>query len=170
MFLFFYITKSDGKERMMSFQIIQGDITKMDTDAIVNAANSRLQRGGGVCGAIFAASGAEEELQRECNEKAPCPVGEAIITKGYGLKAKNIIHAVGPIWEGGQKKEAEHLRSAYIRSLELAEENGCTSIAFPLISSGIYGYPREEAIAIARKAIEDFLVGREMEIRLVLFG
>lgn len=154
----------------MSFQIVKGDITKMDTDAIVNAANSRLQRGGGVCGAIFAASGAADELQQECNKKAPCPVGGAAITGGYGLKAKYIIHAVGPVWKGGEKGEAEHLKSAYLNSLKLAEENGCKSVSFPLISTGIYGYPKDEAMAIAEGTIKDYLKNSQMEVKLVIFG
>lgn len=153
----------------MPFQIVQGDITKMETDAIVNAANSGLQRGGGVCGAIFAAAGGSA-LQRECDEKAPCPVGEAVITGGYNLKAKHIIHAVGPIWKGGNQDEEKHLRSAYLNSLRLAEENGLSSISFPLISSGIYGYPKDRALAVARHTIEDFLQDSEMLVNLVIFN
>lgn len=153
----------------MSFQIVNGDITKMETDAIVNAANSQLLAGGGVCGAIFAAAG-DERLQEECLKKAPCPTGEAVITNGYNLPAKYIIHAVGPVWYGGEHQEEEHLASAYRSSLETAKENGCRSIAFPLISSGIYGYPREEALRVAEKTIEAFLEENDLEVYLVLFG
>ena len=156
----------------MPFQIVHNDITKMHTDAIVNAANSRLQAGGGVCGAIFDAAG-DRKLQEECNRKSPCPTGSAFITGGYGLPAKYIVHAVGPIWQGGSQGEEELLRSAYLTSLKLAAEKGCRSISFPLISAGIYGYPKEQALQVAVSAFSRFLMeqddGEEMDIYLVVF-
>ena len=156
----------------MPFQIVHNDITKMHTDAIVNAANSRLQAGGGVCGAIFAAAG-DRKLQEECNRKSPCPTGSAVITGGYGLSAKYIVHAVGPIWQGGSQGEETLLRSAYLTSLKLAAEKGCRSISFPLISAGIYGYPKEQALQVAVSAFSRFLMeqddGEEMDIYLVVF-
>lgn len=130
-------------------------ITELDVECIVNAANDRLQQGGGVCGAIFAAAGAFE-LQMACDRYGYCSTGDAVITPGFRLKAKHIIHAVGPIWVGGQNNEPELLYSCYERSLQLAKINGCHSIAFPLISSGIYGYPKNEAWEIAIRAITDF--------------
>lgn len=151
----------------MSFEIIHGDITKMETDAIVNAANSQLARGGGVCGAIFAAA-ASPELQKECNELAPCPTGQAVITGGYNLKAKYIVHTVGPVWYGGEKGEAQLLHDAYTNALKAAAAKGCRSIAFPLISSGIYGYPKDQAMEVAKNAIEEFLTANDMKVYLTL--
>lgn len=152
----------------MPFQIVHNDITKMNTDAIVNAANSKLLMGSGVCGAIFKAAG-PKELQDECNKIGACAVGEAVITKGYNLKSKYVIHTVGPIWRGGSLDEAKYLKSAYESSLKLAKDNNLNSIAFPLISSGIYGYPKEEALEIAVKAIKEFLLNNDMDIYLVVF-
>lgn len=152
----------------MPFQIVQGDITKMKVDAIVNAANNQLQRGGGVCGTIFSAADSPL-LQEECNKIGHCPTGNAVITKGYKLKAKHIIHAVGPIWQGGNHNEENLLYSAYFESMKLAEKNKLESIAFPLISSGIYGYPREDAFRVARTAIKDFLLNNELSVYLVLY-
>ena len=152
----------------MPFKIIRNDITKMKTDAIVNAANVRLKMGGGVCGAIFAAAGAEK-LQVECDKIGRCEVGEAIITSGFNLTAKYIIHTVGPIWEGGGNNEAELLYNSYKDSLKLALENNVKSIAFPLISSGIYGYPKDGAIRIAISAISEFLLENEMDVYLVIY-
>ncbi len=153
----------------MPFEIVWNDITKLPVDAIVNAANSRLAPGGGVCGAIFAAAG-YEKLDRACRAIGGCPTGEAVITPGFDLPAKHVIHTVGPIWQGGAQGEPAQLRSCYIHSLELAAANGCASIAFPLISSGIYDYPREEALRIAQEAIEHFLENHDMQVYLVLFG
>ncbi|WP_407392756.1 macro domain-containing protein [Methanobrevibacter sp.] len=132
------------------------DITKLDVDVIVNAANSRLLEGGGVCGAIFHEAGLAE-LREACSDIGLCETGDAVITPGFNLQAKYIIHAVGPIWQGGNNNEAELLYSAYEKSLILAKENDCNSIAFPLISSGIYGYPKNQAWKIAIRACNDFL-------------
>ncbi len=152
----------------MPFQIIHNDITKMNTDVIVNAANSYLQQGGGVCGTIFQAAG-EELLKRECDAIGSCPVGQAVITKGCQLPARYIIHAVGPIWKGGDQGEAKLLAMAYRSSLELAKENHLDSISFPLISSGIYGYPKDQALQVAISVISEFLLHNDMEIYLVVF-
>lgn len=152
----------------MPLEIVRNDLTKMNVDAIVNAANVQLQRGGGVCGAIFEAAGAEM-LQFECDTLAPCPVGEAVITLGYNLPAKYIIHTVGPVWQGGQQNEAALLASCYTSSLNLALERGLDSIAFPLISSGIYGYPKELALEIAMKTIGHFLQEHDLQVSLVVF-
>ncbi|WP_434793295.1 O-acetyl-ADP-ribose deacetylase [Terrisporobacter petrolearius] len=152
----------------MPFQILHNDITNMNTDVIVNAANSKLLMGGGVCGAIFRAAG-EEELQKECEKIKHCPVGEAVITKAYNLKAKYIIHTVGPIYKDGNSDEAKFLKSAYETSLKLAKDYNLKSIAFPLISSGIYGYPKKEALNIAVSTIKEFLADNEMDIYLVVF-
>ena len=153
----------------MPFTIVRQDITKMNVDAIVNAANTDLQMGGGVCGAIFRAAG-ERELQAACDQVAPIKTGEAAITPGFALPAKYVIHAAGPVYSFWNKRQSrELLRSAYIESLKLAAENGCESIAFPLISSGIYGYPKDEALEVARSAIEDFLRDHDMEVYLAVF-
>lgn len=152
----------------MPLQIIRNDITKMKVDAIVNAANSALQMGGGVCGAIFRAAG-KSELQRACEKHGECPVGQAVITEGFNLHAKYIIHTVGPIWRGGSHNEAKLLTSCYEESLKLATLNNCTSIAFPVISSGIYGYPKREALQIAISTISSFLMNHEMNVTLVVF-
>lgn len=152
----------------MPLELIRNDITKMKVDAIVNAANTALQRGGGVCGAIFSAAGAAE-LQAACNKIGGCKVGEAVITPGFNLPAKYIIHTVGPIWQGGHANEAQLLHNCYINSLNLALENKCDSIAFPLISSGIYGYPKDQALHIAVSAISEFLLSNEANVYLVLF-
>lgn len=152
----------------MPFEIVHGDITEMRTDAIVNAANSRLLAGSGVCGAIFRAAGAAQ-LQAECDAIGHCDTGKAVITNGYQLPAKNVIHTVGPIWRGGTEGKSGLLHDCYISSLALASEHGCGSVAFPLISAGIFGYPKEQAYRIAVDAIHEFLKTHEMQVYLVLF-
>lgn len=152
----------------MPFTIVRQDIIKMKVDAIVNAANTGLQMGGGVCGAIFKAAGAHE-LQAACDKLAPIKTGEAVITPGFRLTAKYIIHTAGPVYSDGKHGEEELLRSCYTNSLKRALENACTSIAFPLISSGIYGYPKDEALQVATSAIQDFLTDHDLEVTLVVF-
>ncbi|GLX68616.1 macro domain-containing protein [Paenibacillus glycanilyticus] len=152
----------------MPFTIVRNDITLMQVDAIVNAANTSLQMGAGVCGAIFKAAGISE-LQEECAAIGGCETGEAVITQGYRLPAKHIIHTPGPVWHGGGKGEEELLRNCYSNSLALAEQYGCESIAFPLISSGLFGYPKNEALRIGSSAIQQFLEHREMDVHLVVF-
>jgi O-acetyl-ADP-ribose deacetylase (regulator of RNase III) len=136
-------------------RIITGDITTLDVDAIVNAANEMLAPGGGVCGAIHAAAG--PELARACAALAPCPTGDARMTAGFALPARHVIHAVGPVYSGGDAGEADLLASCYQRSLELAEEQGLRLIAFPCIGTGIFGYPRAEAAGIALRTIDRWL-------------
>ena len=136
---------------MGAISIIKADIASVDVDAVVNAANAELRAGSGVCGAIFAAAG-RRELQAACDEIGHCDTGSAVITPGFALRARYVIHAVGPRWHGGGNGEPELLAGCYDRALELAVEHGCTSVAFPLISSGIYGYPKEEAWRVALAA------------------
>ncbi|WHY83877.1 macro domain-containing protein [Neobacillus novalis] len=152
----------------MPLEIVRHDITKMNVDAIVNAANTALKMGGGVCGAIFQAAGASE-LERACNQIGECKVGEAVITDGFNLDAKYIIHTPGPIWQGGSYQEAALLKASYYNSLELAKNHQCESIAFPLISTGIFGYPKEEALQIAVSIISSFLLNHDMLVQLVVF-
>lgn len=152
----------------MPFNIIRNDITKLSIDAIVNAANTHLQMGGGVCGAIFMAAGAEQ-LQKACNKLAPIKTGEAVITPGFNLPAKYVIHTAGPIYRGGRQGEEALLRSCYVESLELAVNHGCESIAFPLISSGIYGYPKTEALHVAVSAIRGFISDHDISVSLAVF-
>ena len=152
----------------MPFSLVRNDIVNMRVDAIVNAANSSLAPGGGVCGAIFAAAG-RTALDKACRTIGHCDVGSAVITPGFDLPARYVIHAVGPIWQGGSRGEADLLHSCYTRALHLARENGCESIAFPLISSGIFGYPKPQALRVAINAIEEFLLKYEMQVYLVIF-
>ena len=137
-----------------TLRIRKQSITEMDVDCIANAANSQLRHGGGVCGAIFAAAGARE-LQAACDALGHCPTGEAVITPGFKLKAKYIVHAVGPIWQGGNHNEENLLYRCYQNAMKVACAKGCRSIAFPLISSGIYGYPVKDAWRVAIKAIQE---------------
>lgn len=140
----------------------------MKTDAIVNAANTSLMMGGGVCGAIFDAAGADR-LQKACDNLAPIKTGEAVMTQGYALPAKFIIHTAGPVYRDGNHGEEDLLRLCYKNSLDIAKKNGCHSIAFPLISSGIYGYPKDKALTVAKSEIEAWLMENEMDVSLVLF-
>ncbi len=151
---------------MSKIEIRKISITALDTDAVVNAANEGLLAGGGVCGAIFKAAG-YNRLQSACNKIGHCDTGSAVITPGFDMKAKYIIHAVGPVWKGGKHNERELLYGAYCKSLELAADNGCKSIGFPLISSGIFGYPVSSAWHTALDACKDFLdknPGADMDI------
>ncbi len=152
----------------MPFEIVRNDITHMKVDAVVNAANAELQEGGGVCGAIFAAAG-RLQLQEACDQIDHAETGSAVITPGFQLPAKYIIHTVGPIWQGGGAHERALLWSCYTESLKLAQANHCASIAFPLISAGIYGYPRDEALSVALGAISAFLAKNEMQVYLTIF-
>ncbi len=147
-------------------EVHQGDITALDIDAIVNAANERLAPGGGVCGAIHRAAG--PELAAACARIGGCPAGGARITEGYGLKARHVIHAVGPIWRGGMAGEDDLLASAYRGSLDLAKRHGLASIAFPAISTGVYGYPLKQATEIAVGTVRDWLA-REDGLERVVF-
>ena len=150
--------------------LVEGDITNEETDAIVNAANTRLAGGAGVDGAIHRAGG--PSIMEECRKIGGCPTGQAVITTGGNLKAKYVIHTVGPVYQGGNKGEAQLLQSAHLESLKLASARNLKSIAFPAISTGVYGYPVNEAARIALKTAIDYL--REHSdielVRFVLFG
>lgn len=151
----------------MKIELKYGDITLSKCDAIVNAANSRLQAGSGVCGAIFDAAG-YDKLQDECNNIGYCKTGSACITHGYNLLAKYVIHAVGPIYLSDEQSEPL-LKGAYLNSLKLAKEYDLKSIAFPAISTGVYGYPLEKGIRVAIKAFKEFKKDNDIDLDVIMY-
>ena len=153
-----------------TLELVEGDITRQDTEAIVNAANAALRPGGGVDGAIHRAGG--PAIEAECRRHGGCPTGEARVTTGGNLKARYVIHTVGPVYQDGSHREPELLSSCYRESLKLASAQGIKSLAFPSISTGVYGYPIKDAARIALKTVTDYLaLHPEIErVRLVLFG
>lgn len=153
----------------MPFHIVRNDIAKMQVDAVVNAANTNLLAArDGVCGALFQEAGVES-LQRACRKIGNCPAGSAVVTAGFNLTARYIIHAVGPVWHGGQRGEAACLRSCYDHVFALAQAQGIESLAMPLISTGAFGYPRAAALVVALEAVSAFLANSEMNIYLVVY-
>lgn len=154
----------------MTLQVINKDILKLNVEAIVNAANVDLIEGGGICGQIFKAAGSKD-LQKACDKLSPIKTGQAVITDGFNLRQKYIIHTAGPIYKEIYKEVCRKLlRDSYMNSLKLAKENNIKSIAFPLISTGIYGYPENEAFIVAKSAIDEFLKDNEMDVYLSTFG